>query len=140
VASSAELRAQAAALLAAGRTSSDVAETIGTDPGTIRRWKREHREQFERAENPEEVYRAQLREALSAVTTDGKPDHRIRLDAAKQLDALNTRRAQAAGPRTLYVVQPSACPSCGVAFNTDDPHPGSLTPEGEKARAAEGNE
>lgn len=84
---------RAAQLLGQGRGRNVTASEIGVDRSTVSRWKSnpDFEEAVERArlgvvaDNP--GIRAMLTSALGAVTSDGSPDWKTRLSAAKELRA-----------------------------------------------------
>ena len=98
----------AARLLGRGKTQVAVADELGVDVATVRRWQRV--DGFQEAvkaardellaENPE--VRRVLLEALEATRKDGQPDWQARLTAARLL----LLRPEAAGrePEAAYVI------------------------------------
>lgn len=100
-------RSRAAALIASGLGITAAAREVGVDQSTIHRWRRDYPALFERTpdapDSPEGIRRAHLIRALDAMTADGRPDHKVRLDAAKELETLDRPSPRRGGAETIYV-------------------------------------
>ncbi len=130
---------RAAELVGKGATRKEAAAAVGVSERTVREWLKKPElaaiAHQTRQETLDPTVAGALREALGAVTRDGRPDHPTRLRAAAELAKLEApatgSEPQSGGVVQLVMTVPDEaddveCPNCGYmhkSFKLDEPPP-----------------
>ena len=130
-AASATVQRRAAELVGKGATRKEAAAAVGRSERTVREWlKRPELDAVVRQvrqETLEPTVAGVLRQALSAVTRDGRPDHATRLRAAALLlqnpEAVEPPEEALAVPEGAVLVYPAALELAAEADDADDADP-----------------